>query len=462
MVVYRDNVRPRVLIQGIQDTHPFASVIEKYSGTVKYYDEDPEIRWESWDAVISLDLPKIPPNVQHLRVMQFGGDATGYVDWQENGWASRAIYMQDHIGDEIDFPQDAIHDEELRLLVKDHLLPLVEAGDPRRYRYKIAPPTTFTAEGTFFWPLLRDLDGYAIAALYRPAFGPVECFYLPADIDDLTPWLLYAFKRWSAELPDIFPARPEWTSDAKWMTQREEEAHSTLIQKKLEADAAIAAQRMMVVRAEQAVVEARESSDVMERPLLTGEGDLLVNAVQRACEAMGFTVRNLDAELAEGQARREDLWVSDGNWTAVCEIKGYAKGAKASDLARFTKFKALYVQETRKLPDALWYVVNHFRNSDPSSRPVTLVGAEDFLEVFAEEPGLVVDTCDLFLLQKAVANGSVDQAAARQHLAQSTGRFNLSRLLQAPPTWKGHTDQRGRYPAASPEPGGSEPRKSDG
>ena len=115
-----------------------------------------------------------------------------------------------------------------------------------------------------------------------------------------------------------------------------------------------------------------------------------------------------------------------GDWTALSEVKGYIKGAKASDLGSFTKFTGLYVKETGAIPDAMWYIVNQFRFDHPDSRPQALSGHDDEVAVFADQHGLVIDTRDLFRLQKAVASGSLDKAAARLLLTESTGRLEYN------------------------------------
>src|SRR5271167_765861 len=94
VIVYGEAERPRVVAQGFDRTHPFAAVIDKYAGTVRYLVEDPDIRWDSWDAVVALGDPGV--NAEHLRVLQIGGDPGGYQI--NSGFTSAALYRTEHVG----------------------------------------------------------------------------------------------------------------------------------------------------------------------------------------------------------------------------------------------------------------------------------------------------------------------------------------------------------------------------
>jgi hypothetical protein len=212
-----------------------------------------------------------------------------------------ALVLMDHIGDELEIP-DGLLDDDLRDLVKRELLPLV---DPRVHRKRIAPWRLASGgSGSDYCPLLRDLDGYAFAALYRPAKGLHECLYLPENVFDLAPWLLYAFKRWATELPEVFPSQPEWTSDPMWMTAEELSAQSIVLEKRGDAERLMADAGTAVDEAEASLARIRESVDASDRLLLTGTDTPLVDIVYETLDLFGFNVTNVDEELAEGQARR--------------------------------------------------------------------------------------------------------------------------------------------------------------
>lgn len=416
MVVYGEADRPRVVAHGFTRTHPFAAVIERYAGTVHYLLEDSNVRWESWDAVVALGDPNL--FAKHVRVLQIGGYPDGHTP---QTYDSAALTMADNVGTEIEVPDDLPDD--LRELVKRSLLPFVDPGVHRR---RIAPYRLAAGSSVdVYRPLLRDLDGYAFAALYRPPRGLYECLYLPESVVDIAPWLLYAFRRWSEELPDVFPSQPDWTSDSIWMTALELSAQADVTAKRAEEARVIAEQRALVADAEASLAAIRGSVDASERLLLTADGTPLAEIVHQTLESFGFEVTDVDGGLAERQAKKEDLRVSDGGRLALCEVKGYSKGAKLNDLGQLNRFSALYAVETGHLQDAMWFVANHFRGNDPGSRPQLLQGADEDAETFGQQGGLIIDTRDLFQLRKALASGSISEEEVRAMLTGSAGRFEL-------------------------------------
>lgn len=419
MVVYGEAERPRVVIDGFDRTHPFASTVERYAGAVRYLDEDPEIRWESWDAVVSLGRPTMYES--HLRVLQIGGEPIGTVS-DGNFTRKPALYLAEHVGEELEVPNDL--PDGLRELVKRELLPVV---DPRVHRQRIAPYRLASGgSGDAYCPLLHDLDRYAYAALYRPTGGIHECLYLPEMVADIAPWLIWVFEHWAVELPDVFPSQPEWTSDPTWMTADELSAQAEASQERADADRVIAEAKATVDSAEAALSKIRELVDASERVLLTGTDTPLVDVVQETLELFGFEVTDVDAGLEERQHKKEDLRVAQGDeWIALCEVKGYTKGAKLADLRKVDDYATLYALEAGKPPNGKWYIVNQFRETDPNSRPQLLAGADEYLESFGSGGGLTVDTRDLFRIRKAVDVGSVSKESVREMLTSSTGRFEL-------------------------------------
>lgn len=425
MVVFGEAARPRVVAVGLGREHPSAEVVERYSGTVRYFEEDSEIRWASWDAMVTIGYQRSAP--EHVGVLQIGGEPIGWRTSTPSSPAyrsSRYVRRVNHVGDELVVPDDLPQD--LGDLVKKHLLPRIADADPAHYRYRLTPHRA-EDDPDGYKSLLHDLDGYALAALYRPPAGAREVLFLPEFVADIGPWLLWLFKRWAAELPDVFPSEPEWTSDQKWMTHREIEAVDALAHQRAAFERVIDEQREAIVRAETEVQTVREEADASVRLLLTGTGDELADVVQQTLELFGFQVINVDEARPENDPKREDLRASDGTWTALCEVKGYTKGAKSSDLMKISQYATLYVKEIGNLPDATWYVANHNRNVDPSARGVLLAGFDDDIDVFAQQGGLAIDTRELFALRKAVEAGEMSADAAREWLMQARGRF------EAPP-----------------------------
>lgn len=110
----------------------------------------------------------------------------------------------------------------------------------------------------------------------------------------------------------------------------------------------------------------------------------------------------------------------DPAWTNITEVRGYKAGAKVSDLQRLARFAALHAVRTGSIPVSRWYVVNQFFDDDPETRR-SLAGSEDDLAVFGEDGGLIMDTRELFSLQRLVDDGTVAPAQARALLRQARG-----------------------------------------
>jgi hypothetical protein len=209
------------------------------------------------------------------------------------------------------------------------------------------------------------------------------------------------------------------------MTPEELTAQSEVDGRRASAERVVTEHQAALADAEASLRQIRESVDASERLLLTGTDTPLVDVVHKILESFGFEVTDVDQGRAEGEPKKEDLRVSDDGWLALCEVKGYSKGGKLSDLGQLNRFSALYAVETGQLPAAMWFVVNQFRGTDPSSRPQLLKGADEDAETFGQHGGLIIDTRDLFRLRKAVVSESISAEAVRAMLTGSTGRFVL-------------------------------------
>lgn len=158
--------------------------------------------------------------------------------------------------------------------------------------------------------------------------------------------------------------------------------------------------------------------------LLTSDGSDLEDAVAVALRDLGLVVQDMD-EVHPPNDRREDARVTDPDldgWEALVEIKGYTRGAAVNDLARLSRWSAKYALEKQRLPDALWHIVNYFRQQDPETRPRPLPNDADLLN-FQEQSGLLIDSLQLFEVVKATAGGRTTALAVRESLQQQQGRW---------------------------------------
>jgi len=170
------------------------------------------------------------------------------------------------------------------------------------------------------------------------------------------------------------------------------------------------------------------AADANERALLTSQADSLKNVVIGSLRRLGFVVDDMDSAWPQGD-KREDLRAKNPDHAeqiVLVEVRGYARGAQLSDLMRMQRFAARFQKDEGRLPDRLWYVVNHSLADDPSQRQPALASNPTEVETFAESGGLVIDTVELFKLWQAVDANRVDPAMAHMMLMKATGRFSAA------------------------------------
>ena len=165
------------------------------------------------------------------------------------------------------------------------------------------------------------------------------------------------------------------------------------------------------------------------RRLLTEQGEPLAEAVAKALELLGFKVEDMDERFSV--EKREDFRVSDHEkaWTAIVEVKGYAKAGKPSDFTKFIRYSGLYARDEKQPPEACWYVINAYFGQQPASRPGPFDSARDAVAAFAESPGLVLPTSELFKLVRDVEADRLSKDAARESLMGANGIYALDQAL---------------------------------
>ncbi|KQP55886.1 hypothetical protein ASF51_12130 [Agreia sp. Leaf283] len=283
-------------------------------------------------------------------------------------------------------------------------------------------------------PLLLERlnDPQALAAIFeRDEISAVlegydSVLWLPDQARSHLPdWLLWVFARWRVVTPDAFPVSAEWETVDEWASAEELEARTALA-----AFDASEAQRLAKIKSQRLIfTHALENAALAgndHRQLLKATGESLEMAVATALRALEFEVVDADA-LPENQGyKKEDLRVSDGKWVAIVEVKGYTKAGKSNDLQQVNKAAKTFARTTGRDADAIWLVVNSFREMDPAQRPLLIPDRPDEIATFAEDDhGLIIDTRDLFKLWQAVTTGALDASAARAHLRASIGRFGF-------------------------------------
>lgn len=320
---------------------------------------------------------------------------------------------------------DDFKDSGLARLVESSCMP--EPGAPYRgIPHRVNPAREVVSL------LEEDLkEPMVLAALLSIGSGPGQpadsAIWLPQTaLRHLAEWMQVALRFWRVGAPELFPESADWHKAEQWASPQESAARAALAHFEREEE-----ERLQRAQAEErelrATVDATVSDGEHWRQLLTATGDELVAAVAETFESLGFSVVDAD-ELPEHKGKkREDLRVSDGAWVAVTEVKGMTGAARSNALMQVTNAAAQFATTQGRRPDALWYVVNAYRDDDPAQRPVVLSGRDEDVAMFGDmHHGLVIDTRELFALRQAVTLGTLSPEQARDQLQRTTGLFRIA------------------------------------
>ncbi|WP_205873460.1 hypothetical protein [Mycobacterium camsae] len=404
-VVYNERPRPRVLLSHVED----ATVTEGLIPTVGVMTNGLQgFRGESWDAIISIGSPS--GWQAHHYVLQIGGKPA----WN---WVTfpYGISTRGTLGEEVLLTGEG--PAEFRSDLKQVVKTISAQPLPRQVLER--PPNEQQIE--YFIPLITDADGHVYAAIFHESRGPKEVIYLPEGVELTRRWIALALERWATKEPLAFPAGPEWSHREEWITGAERDAAREVESAQRELDETTERLSRQVAKVEAELQERRRNADANERLILTASDHQLVQAVANSLRQLGFDVEDRDARGA--RQKMEDLRIRDGGWTAIGEVKGYTGGGSTTDLLKLSRFTQAYQQEVGRFPDAQWYIVNQFRERDPSTRRQLLWGQDEDVEAFAENDGLVIDTRSLFHIARDHAEGRIDADTARALLIQARGRF---------------------------------------
>lgn len=165
----------------------------------------------------------------------------------------------------------------------------------------------------------------------------------------------------------------------------------------------------------QRTVEAEQADAGIKRAIWS-DGHELVEAVAEILSDLGFTVRNMDADIRDGERKREDLRLtleSRSDWEAIVEVKGYTKGTRTSDAGRIRVHREFYIKEKGRIPDLTIWLANEYRREDPSSRRATRA---DVGQDAANIGAVHVLSTDLYKQWALVKRGKLDAGDVIQRL----------------------------------------------
>jgi len=325
----------------VEDSVPdFCEAITRLTPTSRVIAEGDldRIRQKDWDAAVVFGSTTLLED--HLYVIQFGGTSGGKINSTESpppGVILTTLPLSRATQFEI---PDNLPDA-ARPLVMSSLVELLESRSPNVVMRAALPNNANNYVPQVEQPFIYDGDRNVLAgAFVRPA-SSARWWWLPGGIEAPERWVAAALADWTHLDAEKFPASPQWQDRQEWQTPAEIDLASKIqaMRDKYKAVLDELAQEELNLGAEMERMVAEANATA--RRLLTAQGDELVDEVQAAFEELGFTVRNVDKEIANPGDRREDLRITDPDraaWIAIVEVRGYKRGAQVNDLLRISRF----------------------------------------------------------------------------------------------------------------------------
>ena len=239
------------------------------------------------------------------------------------------------------------------------------------------PPTTITTTRQDRTTLIETTSGSPVALrLVLPARAAATGGNPASPVALLLPEtsnLLGWFRAFLCEVHQSDPSRvpqapPRLNQPSDWYTPEERALASRISHVESEI------KRLTTERHDlrDELVDEGERADRGIRQVLWADGDDLVAAVRDILANLGFVVRDMDAELKQGEPRREDLRLTHQGipgWEAIVEVKGYTSGTKTSDARQIREHRERYIAEEGRPPSLTLWLSNPYRTTEPSSRP---------------------------------------------------------------------------------------------
>lgn len=391
------------------------------------------LRPVEWDIAVVAARARVPYIPGHMHLFATGCIDVGPAQWSDRN-AGRVSFVSSQPSEVLQIPDD-LPDHLRRLVMKD-LVPYLQS-QPRKPVMQIsynnggvASLNQLAGDGRTI-PFVLDADSQMLAGAFMRS-DSAWCWAIPHVPDRPEVWFAAALQDWHVRTPTRVPRLIDWRTRRQWLTIEERESISRLEALQVERDHMTLDLDKREVDLEAELLNARQLADKGARALLTGQGDALVEVVKNVLETFGFEVVDVDETKLPGQAKTEDLQVSDrehAGWTNITEVKGYTGGAKISDFAKIGRYAELYARDHGSIVSSKWYVVNQLLNTDPDERQPPLQGALEDVEIFAEGGGLVIDTRSLFALLVALQEDRTTSIAIRQMLRSGTGILDISELV---------------------------------
>lgn len=180
------------------------------------------------------------------------------------------------------------------------------------------------------------------------------------------------------------------------------------------------------------------------KQILVADDDLDESAklsvnVKTVLEELGFQVRDIDEALKDVKGfRKEDFWVTDKDYFALCEVTGtnsknIRQNLYSRILGRITtairrKPGSISLEGVKDVKDVSGLlIVNHDKNSHPKLRPRLYTGEDEEIADAAKELGIsILSTAELYKIAMDVKEGRLSPAQSRK-IIKGGGRIEYNK-----------------------------------
>ena len=425
-----------------------AEVLALYAPTIREIRSLRDVRQADYDLLVTDRMQPLTwmgsagearEPADHLCVISFipSGDTgnRGTVDAFAPPGNVAIDWRSPHLANSIEVPDDLL--DAARDLVEDDLVPAALARNSHHYfvpalwqHWKNSRPLPgVPSDAPEIQPFLLTTppDQKVLAGWYLRSPGS-EAWVLPSDLKRPWDWVAAAVRHWAVTY-GRFPLVGGWWEDRRWQTVAESEA--ARMRAALEAELADVTARLQaeISSATSALHQARREAAEGRRRLLSEKGNVLKHAAADALGQLGYKVIDRDKQEAPADkgGKVEDLGIIDPDDLAVdpiVEVKGYDRGAKASDLALMLRHASRALRGGRT-PTPIWWIANHWRKRSPDDRGLLLAGEDAMIALHADDevPLVLIDTRDVFRAVRAVEEGRVAPSDVRASLRAARGRW---------------------------------------
>ena len=409
--------RPRVAAIGLDRSQVVS--IESLCGELRPADSLVDYlrsySWSETDVLVAghhLDRQVVDVSVN---VMSIGPTFFSWTDANTHSWPGRSSHYASTMN------KNTERELAVPIACPDLYKPLASELCRQLGRAKKPPQVFDTSRENQKTALIETTSGHAVALRIvlpsRPRASDGErsrptALLLPRT-DNLVAW----FRAFLCDLHESDPRRvpqapPRLSRPWEWYTPEEKDLANRI--SKIESELKrLANERDQF---QQHLTTEGESANRGIRRILWADGEDLVAASQDILADLGFAVRNVDAELKQGEPKREDLRLTlqhVPDWEAIVEVKGYPRGTRTNDARQLREHRERYNREEGRRPDLTVWLSNPYRTMDPSSRPPP----DPNVNANADIVGAVhVLASDLYRQWALVAAGSLDSETVVQSL----------------------------------------------